>query len=219
MALEWTEWSIEEKEWSFLPRSCRLSLVPENLLNMLEEERNLPVGEAPENQQGFSQRPTRPCPDHTIYKYAMPIYLGLTFQSSGFSRLSFSLFYHLCCSFPSGKGNSRPDHVAWVREDCVNWMKGHRCTISPKPIPMCNRIQFPLNETVYGLRCLRLPVSSKHFRNPLALGSGGNCVPQRKVLYSGHDMTMMWITGDGMQIEGREGEGKGSVLLLPILLG
>lgn len=71
--------------------------------------------------------------------------------------LSFSLFYHLCCSFPSGKGNSRTDHVAWVREDCVNWMKGHRCTISPKPIPMCNRIQFPLNETVYGLRCLRLP--------------------------------------------------------------
>lgn len=26
---------------------------------MLEEERNLPVGEAPENQQGFSQRPTK----------------------------------------------------------------------------------------------------------------------------------------------------------------
>lgn len=58
MALEWTEWWIEEKEWNFLPRSCRLSLVPENLL-MLEEERNLPVGEAPENQQGFSQRPTK----------------------------------------------------------------------------------------------------------------------------------------------------------------
>lgn len=101
----------------------------------------------------------------------------------------------------------------------MNWMKGHRCTISPKPIPMCNRIQFPLNETVYGLRCLRLPVSSKHFRNPLAFGSVANDSRKERSFIPAHDMTMMWITGDGMQIEGREGEGKGSVLLLPILLG